>query len=158
MHATSCEARDVDHCVVHRDRRQGRHQDVHLHRVHLHQERHQDEDRRNQDEHRLGHQDDRQGRDERLDQDVYLDQDDFLGLDVRRDQDGIPMGQTDENQEQCADLEEAEWGDPRQTWGQEVAESGDHQGVRLVAYLVAYPEVFHLGDPVVAPDVGWAAD
>ena len=167
MHATSCEVRDADHCVDHRDRHQDRRQDVDLHPAHQHQEHHQGVDHQIQDELRLGrlgedHQvrlgEDHQDLDVRQGQDECLDRDDCLGLDVHLDQDGIRMVRQDESQEQFVVQVEAEWGDQRQTLDQVEAEWGDHRDVRQGACLVAYQEEFPLDDLVAVPDVALAAD
>ena len=167
MHATSCEARDADRCVDHRDRHQGRHQDVDQHLAHLHQEHHRDVDHQNRGELRLGRQDvdhqvrrrgDHQDLDVRQDQDEYLGLDGYLGQDVRLGQGGIRMVRQDESQERCVVQVEAEWGDQRQTLDQVEAEWGDHQDVRQAACLVAYQEEFPLDDLVAVPDVALAAD
>lgn len=167
MHATSCEVRDADRCVDHRDRHQDRRQDVDLHPAHLHQEHHQGVDHQNRGELRLGllgedHQvrqrGDHQGLDVRQDQDEFLDRDGYLGQDVRLGQGGIRMVRQDESQERCVVQVEVEWGDQRQTLDQVEAEWGDHQDVRQAACLVAYQEEFPLDDLVAVPDVALAAD
>lgn len=164
MHATSFAAHGVDRCVDHRDRRQGRHRDVDQHLVHLHLVRHLDVDHRNLGEHHLGHQDvdHRDLLDVRQDHrdvghqdlDGFLDLDDYLGLGVRLDLDGIQMDQQDAIQEQSADLEVAESDDLTLTLGQAEEELDVHQDARQAAYQAE----FHQVDPVVVPDVAWAAD
>ena len=168
MHATSCAAHGVDRCVDHRDRRQGRHRDVDQHLVYLHLVRHLDVGHRNLGEHHLGHQDvDRQDlldvrQDHRdvghQDLDGFLDLDDYLGLGGRLDLDGTQMDQQDAIQEQCAGLEVAESDDLTLTLGQAEEELDVHQDVRQAAYQEACLVEFHQVDPVVVPDVEWAAD
>lgn len=148
-----------------RVRLRGRHQDVDLHRAHLHQERHQDVDHQNRDELHLDRQDvdrqdrqgDRQDQDVRQGQDVFLGQGDYPDQDVRQGQDGIQMVQQDASLERFVDLEVAEWGDLRQTLDLEVAEWGDHQDVRQAAYQAAYQEEYPLDDLAAALGAVWAA-
>lgn len=117
MHVTSCEARDVDHCVDHQGRRRGRHLDVdHLRRVHLHLVHHLDVDRQNLGARHRDHLDvdhlvrrgDLLDLDGRQDLDEFLGRDGFLVLDERQGLDGSQKDLRGAIREQCADLEGAE--------------------------------------------------
>lgn len=164
---TSCEVRDVDHCVARRDHLRDRHLDVDHHRELQRLVRHLDADHRNldelhQDHHRdadhLVHRDDLLGLGERLDLDVFPAQVDYLDLGAHLDLDGSLRGSLDAIRAQCVDLAEAELGDRKQTWGQAEAESDDRWGEHREAFLVASLEEFRRGGLVAVLDAVWAAD
>jgi hypothetical protein len=154
--------------VDHRDRHQGRHQDVDLHPEHQHQaHQHQDVGHQNQGEGHLGHQDvdhqvhqrgDHQDLDVCQGRDEYQDRDDYQGLDAHQDLDGIRMVRQDGTQEQFADQVEAEWDDQMTTLGQEGAGWVDHLDVRQVAFQEAFQEESPLDDLAAVLDVALAAD
>ena len=142
MHATSCEVRDADHCVDHRDRHQGRHQDVDRLRLRQHQVRHQGERLRHRD-----HQDEDQNQDvrrrdrrgehqdrqdvRRVRRDVrHQGQDgNQVHQDERQGQDGNQLRRQDEHHQEERDHQVVvEWDDRSATWGQVEAEWVDHQG------------------------------
>ena len=158
MHATSCEVRDADRCVVRRDRHQDedrhrhlehqhqghrgvRHQD-HQHLGHQDEEQSQDVRRRHlgrQDEDHLGHQDeDHLGH---LDHEGHQGQDDYQDLDACLGRDGNHWGHLDDCQELPDHLVVEGWGDQLQTLGLEVEERDEHLKLLLdheAAFRVAF--------------------